>query len=1639
MGTPKFLVDAIFESVDSSIIAHLLEDRPNASVDSMLILNIALETGLIDGSMLEQIKTAKSMEAKLQAFKSVEPEELLKNLEDYLPYKFQLHRLEGDVLVCTTPDESEESRNEDEQVIVKILDLQNGMACTLITKEQLCDWAKAKLESKLDFTDSSCKKKDEEADYLQLPFFLETFVRNQLPVYIESALQCLQMVENREYAVKDGQIIPVDFQNSGIMETNKRWGGGLQQMLEMKHKVRISPLSVVTNFMSHIELFSRYRHKGSIFGLTGTLALDSLTTKTLLYDLFNVKVCSVPTHRRRKLFERPETVVHGDTSQWFEEIVNVINIAVKPILPFKHGRAVLILCEDIKTAHEFRKYMLEKENWNSSKVKVYAHSNSDEVKTIIDQTFVPGEIVIATNLAGRGTDIKVTEEVNRSGGLLCILTFLPRNRRVELQAFGRTARKGEPGSVQCILKSSSLPSHYYNLSLEDIRNLRDQEEQLRLDQLVQSDIKEVHLREILFKMHCKFIEKIHNQIRDRDDKVVVIDSLNESWGQWLQMKKKSIENLEESFLIKELKTFQNRWRPIFPDDPTQCVDVPVANFYHMIKFGNSLLASQEEENVERAAKCYSKSIKAMPRYALIAHYYRAYCTILMEKGDYVKQALNDLNEAEKCIDLYVTEVVTIMQCVAITSQLRRPTSTTDCEDKPSDTSPKSLEHKNEDDNFSLQMQVRMQILDNIRRNIREACQVLEVCKKRGDGAGVKACGVFSLLPGSDLTTNIELCAIWNLGMEVVYAVERKPRFCWEGLVVFLLGCVEIFVGALLSVFTVGTAASIGMYLISEGISDCIDGVVAMVKGEFSWAEWGISKATNLAITLVTGGLASFASKGRQSLNIGAKLSKVGKELKAIPSIAKASWGIALKENVKNVAKYVVKEVVQEAIMRGVSYAEDKAFERIADEIAEKCGEKIQEKLLLSFTNGQLGRIAEKEFLSKVQGSCSPSDRRYKEVEEEAYNFFGEVGEHTLNLLVSRSEIRERLTSASLNFLSQMSKKTKPKSGKMYFIAAEVGVMATCVAKTVDDIQILIDAFTPEFERKCKEVLQISEDLSHGLHMVDDHKCASTLKEGLSAHMRRVFDKAVASVLQGNLGCVVSHGLNRTVNHLGKKILSNKVKFLRNNKTLEKIKAGQHANYVRSVDLFSGKLTQSNREMVDSYVKNVAELNHPGSLLELRAVVEHFGQGVTIYQEVNGKMKKYCTVDPTASTSTRHTTPNIELVFIPPANKRSKTPGHYEVLINGRKTEINSRANNCLFHAFSCGMHPDSSPEVQHRFASELRAQVASNIRDEPHLWQKHISHRMKMDELHKGNYYALVGAGPAKKKNVMSKIILRTYEEKIDPEDETQCTLIKSYKQANGIACVERKRFDKPVTLETDENGRQYIASDDLTLVHLTVEMKGLNLKKNKAMRCWDTQPVSGMIKRHLKHVKKGNKSKDSPVSFHLCPSEAGACAGKAYANAVMTSPDYNKQERAIWTPELREKLGGDDFGMRVEVNAGPLVPKDIGQFVANANEYRLANGRDEIHRTNAASLLERFKMIEKIEPRAYRVESIKGSIFKDGAGQLHDFSMPKDYDLYVPTQYSEANQPKQYEKELSKAERKINRQRLNCPPKYRKPPRDTR
>ena len=1601
-GTPKLFTEAIFDCLDPEFSQV---EHPEQ------VLATAMEVGVISDEQFQRL-TAEDQEERKTAIAQLKKSDalaLLSSLQDYdnMP-EFQAYAVkENSLIEAVTSVTSEETAE-------KLLLLENGLACILNTKEEVQERGLEILKSKLKFSD------DEGDAAIKLPKFLKEFVLDQIPTYIDNAVRALHMEEDREYAISHGKIIPVDFQNSGVMEQSKKWGGGLQQMLEMKHNLSLSSMSLVTNFMSNIEFFSRYREQGGIYGMSGTLGLDPhSSTSKILSELYNVTVCSIPTFKVRKLYEKPAIIVENE-EKWYKQIISTVEEESKEEADWKKGRATLILCEDIKSAEDLRKYVVEKAGWKKEKVYLYAHSNSKQL-THIKKKLGPGEVIIATNLAGRGTNIKVSDEVNDSGGLLCLVTFLPRNRRVELQAFGRTARSGRPGSVRCILDYSSLPTKYEGLDIHTIRKLRAAEELLRLNQLIDSDMKEVQLRELLFRDHCQFLQQIHLAFEKREDLSLVVSIMNENWGQWLQMKTKQISCLEEEQLLKDLAQVQLKWKPSVPESPTDVVHLPVANFYHLIQFGNQLLIEKEEENAQKAAKYYDEGIRLEPRYALIAYYNRAYCTINAEIDGYKTKSLKDITAALDCLQYYIDEASSIYQCVSTVRQVR-----------------KIKEREAEDDDedavgdFTSQMQARFEIFRFLREKMEEAIGKIKelsggtsstqyirgkVVTKQESGEDfiAKPVGIFSLIPDADYITNLEITSLWSMGLEIVYSIEKKPEFCWSGLICFFLGLAQIVAGVLLTVFTVGTAASIGMGLISEGISDCISGIEGMVTGDFSWTEWATAKAIGLALSLISGGISRLATTGMKSLKVGYKVAaRVGRQLKAIPRIVKSSIGSAAKANLKNASKYVAKE----AVLQGVSYAQnqafDAAFKGLIAHVGDQCKEGLMRTLQKEFAEGYLGQVVDWRYTALLDESFSSKSEVPMLMQTKAEHFFSNIGDTVIHNLVSDSEIKRRLQSVSLSLFSQISDKS-PKGGKVAFIAnlAEMAVMGAIVTDTVKSLNFFTDQFVPETKEVCKKLLSeegTSLQLEAGTKY-QSYNCTKAFKEHLADHVGDVFGEAVSTLLQTKLGSMVSHVLNKSIGRLSHRVLDKYI--VRSDRTLEDLTAGQHANYIRSVGVDTSDLGPSSRAVVSVYADHVAQSSSPGSLMDLRIASEHFGQGIIIYNEKNGKFVKNCSINP----SIKKNEGNIELVYIPPAD--SHLVGHYDVLVRGERVRVEAEKSNCLFHAYALGRNPSLlSHDQLKQEAERLRQTVVQTIRDEPQKWGEHINLRVQMDNLRQGNRFALIGAGPRNKK---TKVTL--YKQEAEKDE-----VFTMYEQANNVQAKAVQKYNK--ALKVDDNG--YVTTSDARLESFKIRMDGCSLKNNAGMRCWDTKPVTGMIKRH------NGKAKDSEVSYHLVPSRAGANSGDQYANGVMASPNYNDREKEIWTPAVKAAIGDEEFGMTVNGSCGRVAQDYKGDRRLGANTQQ--------------KLKERFEKIEAVEPRAYRVEEcdytlhlppgttkkalddIKNTstlkVTTDDTAKTATFSMGADTELFVPKDTSKLKDTGEMNKnELSLAKKKRKKQKIGAPP----------
>ena len=1542
-GVPGFFHDVICSCVDCTQLLNLLMrvDDPNQ----------------------RKLPDAMDMKSKVRTARECVP--IISSTEKYLACHLVAYTQENHnrVISHERTDSIKKGTNENPRREVSILVMDGGMVCQLHAKE-----------------------------VVEIPHSLKKFVANQLPTYINSAFIAMRLKENREYLLKDGkQIIPIDFQNSGVIEANKKWGGGLQQMLELKHHLQLSPMSVVTNFMSHVEYFQRYTRNGALYGLSGTIGGD--TDAKIMRTLYQLEVTKIPTYRQSLRYERDAIFVNGERKEWLEEIHSVLKNATEPKMfsPDLLGAAALVLCEDIRTAIEIETFLKGK---GHKKLTLYSRNDSKDNSSTIEETPVgSGEIIIATNLAGRGTDIPVKEEVNESGGLLCLLTFLPRNRRVELQAFGRTARCGNPGSVQYVLPVSALPCEFHcGLDMTTIRDIRENEESQRLELMLETDIKEVEVREALFHRYQEFLKDIYGAFESRNDRQVIIDTVNENWGQWLQMKQSEVGIDSKDKLLRELEVAQESWRP----PPNMSPDhLPESNFHHLVKFGNELvranranaaqvnemylnhlvkigrqIVTDEKKNAREARKYYRKAMDLEPKFTMIAAYNHACCTLcIMEGDDYIQKGIEELMEAKKQLRVLLDEVTLITQCAMMSRHSQR------VEDPI-------------DNHLLKQMEVRMQVLQYFGNQIDETVEKLKVFLKskanptsirqyfeskiddavenvdeylRGGKIEVLPTSILQLIPEADFVTNEELYGLYQLGLEFTFTVGKRPRFCWEGLAVFVLGIAQIVAGVCLTVFTAGALASFGMGLIAEGVSDCIDGVVGMVTGEWDWKEWGFSKACSIGVSIACGGVGKFISKGAKFIATGAKEGKVFSSVvtktktvfKDVTKVAVDSWGTALKGNMKNAAKLVGKELVQQGAMCVLNKVENKAIHIIFAEVGKRIAhsDKLAKSLKQSFEEEELGLVVDHMLSSDPDSSVSQSEMS-SITRHKAKQYFTSAADEVVTSLVPKSEVFDKVAERFRSLLPQISGRLKGKAGAVVKLV-ELNFVIDSLDKAVSQLESLTEEFLPKMKEHCYGPLkgEIPDDSETKCRY--SPQCVKDLKTKLAEHSADKLGEAVASVLLQNLTWMVNRGLSKTVNKVASRHLN---RGLNVEGTKEMIRAGQSANYLRSMPLGTVPLDPHGEAAVKSHSDKILDSKNPGTLAELRVAAEVYGCKVVIEDE---KGNRKCSL----SSSSTGTKPQVTLVHLPPDGEHGQHPlGHYMVKVGGIQIDVPSANKSCMFESFAHGLkeakkRDGSKTEEAAIDGSAVRKAVSKEISDNPELWHEHLKRREDLMRMKDGEHFLLLGAAPKVNETTKVKEGYRI-EQKHDKE-----TVI-TYKQDNDLKVKTVLQFDKKPEGKEVKVNKKYLegkhavmkVTNGAKVVKMTVEVDGASYSKNSG-RCLHTLPSQDQIA-----FSKGQRDPGSaPVSFHLIPSEAGANAGVLFGNSVVASEHYNQLEREL-SKRIAEITDNKPYKCKVTVELEDLIPKcGVIEMLEARNKDPSRRQRPEVSPDQARIVEERFKQINKL------------------------------------------------------------------------------
>ena len=415
-----------------------------------------------------------------------------------------------------------------------------------------------------------CKKefsniKDLKNKNIYIPDHLGKYINKRLDDWCESAYLAKFIYQNNENYVKrldkeyDIKVInPIDFYNTGVTQENSVWSG-LHQFLQIHEKQMLTEENLSSCYMSNLSFFNKYIKtdkknndiiiENNIYGLTGTIGSDY--NKKTLKALYKLDCMIIPPFKKSKLIiEDPNIILikgnkdektknnaknnannqteiqQGYLEKWTKNIQNKIDEIINK------NRAVLVIFQYISEAKKMYNILKNKGPKISEKLILYSRSDLKQ-DDFLNHYIKPGQIILSTNLSGRGTNIKISHELNSNGGLHVILTYEPFNKRIERQAFGRAGRKGENGSAGKIIISCKTQEEI----IEEI-NKREEEES---NFLINVYKEKINVFERIFDKFSNFISEINK----RNHNELLLLDLKERWGIFLI--ENSLNNIERDY------------------------------------------------------------------------------------------------------------------------------------------------------------------------------------------------------------------------------------------------------------------------------------------------------------------------------------------------------------------------------------------------------------------------------------------------------------------------------------------------------------------------------------------------------------------------------------------------------------------------------------------------------------------------------------------------------------------------------------------------------------------------------------------------------------------------------------------------------------------------------------------------------------------------------------------------------------------------------------------------------------------------------------------------------------------------------------------------------------------------------------
>ena len=687
-------------------------------------------------------------------------------------------------------------------------------------KEFVCERLKLIIKEFIESNNSNNELK------IIIPHNLKKYIELQIPKWCESAYKAKHFMklnkdyvlgkreidENEREILKEKNLIPieffriypVDFSNTGVISESLVWSNGLSQFLQIKHGLKLDPENLTTTYLSHHSFIRRYINEqfgNNIYGVTGTLGMES--SQNLLKNLFEVEIYIIPPFRPSRLNTLEGKANFENEEKWKNEIIN--NILHNSC---KLNRTVLVISLSIEESDLLYDELKKNPNTEKYGLSLYKYQRNDIKENQLKSKYGTREIIFATNLAGRGTDIGLLEAVGNNGGMHVIITFIPENSRIEEQALGRTAHSGAKGSAIIIPNK--------NENIEYLKKIRDEKENKRMEFIQNKQIKEIKIKNELFQKftsqykkikeyyYCEYILSFGGQqfIVSKGDKKLseaVGKDVEESWGLWLQENcENNLINFDENKILNSFNSFEKKLNDIYVKEKSDLIEFQ--NPYNYFKFENYQKAFEKNKDI-----CfYANYIKNMIDVNNASSF------------SYKNEAINNINETINSVKNSIIPQLGSSSLIA--EHVKNYITNLNKKELPID-----IENKVN----SLQS-----LLNILEQNKSKIKNVLDNEKAK----------IFSYRRNLQKVTkfNNVMSYLNDIGINCYYEIDVEVEKDWFGIFfTFFLGACEIIAGCLLQGIGLG---SIGIKLIREGIDDIEFGFDCLLGNkQFSWKELGRRK------------------------------------------------------------------------------------------------------------------------------------------------------------------------------------------------------------------------------------------------------------------------------------------------------------------------------------------------------------------------------------------------------------------------------------------------------------------------------------------------------------------------------------------------------------------------------------------------------------------------------------------------------------------------------------------------------------------------------------------------------------------------------------------------------------------------------